>query len=1191
LTEEQQRAVDRRGGSLLVRAGAGTGKTTVLVERFVRAATDDEAGVNSILAITFTEKAAAQLKTRVRERFVELGRRDLAREAESAWISTIHGFCARLLRTHALAAGIDPEYKVLDDLEAERVATDAFDRALEDFLEAGVRGAPEGGHPANSERGRLDMIAAYKPEEVARMVRTAYGWLRSRGEPPELPEAPEPTPGDEAEVLELAAQAALAGLGAAGGGVTVGRAIERLDRCLALLRRLGAGERIDEAVVGTLALGRGANALKTPVCDAYEEARSAYEKLCVAFREHRDRKLLRELLKLYDGHYERLKRERSGLDFEDLELLTRDLLKEDEALRARYAERFSHVMVDEFQDTNPLQNELLGLISEGNLFRVGDERQSIYGFRHADVRVFRDHAAGAEAAGEMEPLTVNFRSRPELLDAIGVVFGSVWDDYDALRPPAPAGLTAGVRPLESNPLKGSDPSVELQIVDRARNCWDGRFEDDEDFFGPTLRSATHWRAAEARLLAKRVDELTGEEGPFEYSDVVVLLRATTHMTWYERALEERGIPTYVLGGRGYWGQQQVADLRAYLAALANPRDGLALYNLLASPLVGVSLDGIALIGMRARRLKRDPWWALEQGFDADGDGSDGLGDALPPGDREVIAEFIERFRAERAAAPRVALETLTDRAVTGSGYDRAVLRLPAGDRRMANVRKLMRMAREYEADEGRDLRGFIDFVAERDLVEEREGQAPLEAEEVKAVRLMTIHRAKGLEFPVVCVADLGKEGREEEGRLRLTEKGELGLRLASLGGESVSSSELDRIKAEQKARAEEEERRIFYVAATRAERHLVLSGATDLGKWPAAEPLKEPMRWIRPALAPDLPGLQGARGESAVVLDGRELRVRTTVCSPTTVDGLLSPEDRVPAGSGLAMPHRHVALQDLTPAPLPAVAPPPRALPVSHLSYSGLERYKRCGYRFYLERVLGLGGDDGDVVAPPMPETGELPPMLRGSIVHELLERFDFARPAAPTAEVIEARLEAHGAPTAGAVVADLSAMVEGFAASGMRDRLASARRLRTELPFVYTLGGLLVNGVVDVYAEEAPGVLVVDYKSDPVEGLDLDAYCAQRYATQRLVYALAALRSGAERVEVAYLFLERPDEPITAVFEAADAGRLEDELSSLAAGVLEGTFVPSDEPHRGLCAGCPGRAALCSHDEEMTMRDLPTPA
>ena len=143
----------------------------------------------------------------------------------------------------------------------------------------------------------------------------------------------------------------------------------------------------------------------------------------------------------------------------------------------------------------------------------------------------------------------------------------------------------------------------------------------------------------------------------------------------------------------------------------------------------------------------------------------------------------------------------------------------------------------------------------------------------------------------------------------------------------------------------------------------------------------------------------------------------------------------------------------------------------------------------------------------------------------------------------------------------------------------------------MYALGSLLVNGVVDVHADEPDGVLVVDYKSDPVEGLDLEAYCAERYATQRLVYALAALRSGAPRVEVAYFFLARPDEPVSAVFEAGDAARLETELSALAAGVLEGRFVPSEEPHRDLCAGCPGRAALCVHDLELTSRELPVTA
>ena len=254
---------------------------------------------------------------------------------------------------------------------------------------------------------------------------------------------------------------------------------------------------------------------------------------------------------------------------------------------------------------------------------------------------------------------------------------------------------------------------------------------------------------------------------------------------YEHALEERGIPTYVVGGRGYWSQQQVADLRTYLAALANPLDELALVTVLASPLAGASLGTIACVRLRARALGRGLWWALDEAFLPDGDGSEGLADgARPEGDRERGRGFVRRFADERRAAPRMSLETLIDRAVTDSGYDRVVLAMPAGDRRMANVRKLMRLARRFEADSGRDVRRFIDHLDERRLLGAREGEAPVEGESREpAVRLMTVHAAKGLEFPVVCVADLGRRARGDGGgALQVSEDGRVGLRLASLGG-------------------------------------------------------------------------------------------------------------------------------------------------------------------------------------------------------------------------------------------------------------------------------------------------------------------------------------------------------------------------------------------------------------------------
>ena len=335
LTPEQQRAVERRDGSLLVRAGAGTGKTSVLVERFVRAAVEDGVPVDAILAITFTEKAAAQLAQRVRARLRALGQRALAREAERAWISTIHGFCSRVLRAHAIAAGIDPEYRVLDELEAERVAVDAFDRALADFL-------GEGEDP-----GRLEMVAAYTPDKLAAMVRTVHGQRRSEGERrPSLPQADPPTPAGELEAYREAVAAAQRELGTAdNGGVRVSEALEKLGRCADALALLDDERQAEASEVKAFKVGRGARALTTPVFDELEERRAAYLGLCLRRREYRDQLLLRGLLELYGGYYEELKRERSGLDFEDLELLARDLLQ-NRAIQERYAGRFQHVLVD-----------------------------------------------------------------------------------------------------------------------------------------------------------------------------------------------------------------------------------------------------------------------------------------------------------------------------------------------------------------------------------------------------------------------------------------------------------------------------------------------------------------------------------------------------------------------------------------------------------------------------------------------------------------------------------------------------------------------------------------------------------------------------------------------------------------------------------------------------------------------------
>ena len=308
------------------------------------------------------------------------------------------------------------------------------------------------------------------------------------------------------------------------------------------------------------------------------------------------------LLERFGARYAEAKAQRAGLDFEDLELGVRDLLAADPEDRQRWAERFALIMVDEFQDTNRLQLDVLEALERDNLFAVGDEFQSIYGFRHADVTIFRERRA-ALGEGRVRPLTANFRSREELLDVLNATYAPQWPERFA---PLLAGN--GTAPDDGGELRlfdpgdpgGAVPSVELLVTD-------SRGWDEDTRLGLDGVETKPHRRAEARALAHRLREEV--DGGRPASDIVVLVRATASLRVLEEALEEQGVPTYVVGGRGYWSQQPVRDGIAYLAALANPLDEEALLGVLASPFCGVGADALILLAdagraMRRRRLGR-----------------------------------------------------------------------------------------------------------------------------------------------------------------------------------------------------------------------------------------------------------------------------------------------------------------------------------------------------------------------------------------------------------------------------------------------------------------------------------------------------------------------------------------------------------------------------------------------------------
>ncbi len=1174
-TDEQARAVLDTDGDLLLSAAAGSGKTSVLVERFVRHVLEEDVAPGRILAITFTEKAAGEMRERVRDRLLELAERDAAvdpaaarrareaaRDTDGAWISTIHGFCARLLRGHAVSAGLDPRFAVLDERAARALRDGAWEEAFAGWLS-------ERGSPA------LDVAAGFTADRLRAAVVEVHDALRSAGETaPRLPAVP-PAPAPDASVLRAAAGAAEAELLAAD-GKTVERARLALGRCGDML---GVGDLPGPGALDKALFKPGSTrALQGEACAAYLAAREAFASACARHRATAALAELDDLLRRYGAAYAGRKRARSALDFDDLELLARDLLRDVAPVRDAYAERFERVLVDELQDSNPRQIELFDLL-DAPRFYVGDELQAIYGFRHADVGVFRERRALLSEHDRALALTVNFRSHPEILDVVNTAFGARFGEgFAPLVPGAVAGDAAG----------SADPRVELLIT--GTQGWDG-----VDL--GALPRAQRWRHAEARLLAQRLRDLV-DAGDAAPEEIVVLVRGLGDLPVYERALEDAGLQTLASGGRGYWGRQVVRDLCAWLAALANPSDEHALYGVLASPLVGLSTDALALVAGggtgRAWRLVDAAFGGGEGAAPPEADSplaalAASLPGRLAAADRERLAAFRDRFATERALTARLPLDALLRRAIEASDYDLHVLRLPGGARRLANVHKLLRLAAEHERVNGSDVRGLVDRATAEIEADAREADAPVELGDARAVRLMTIHAAKGLEFGVVCVADLGRRTSTDAPAL-LVRDGAVGIRLSHLDGSSECALDYTELRDRRREEERREEDRILYVALTRAERRLILSGGADLERWPSDGQGAPPLAWLGRALLDGLGALPSEDDPDRIVAWGGEAsdagRLRCAVSTPATVGRVLRAESLAPAGADLPLAPSPPAR-----APLPVPAPPPPA--VRSLSYSALEQWRRCGYRFYLERVLGLPREEAPFAAKRADAgRGGLEGRVRGTLVHEALEELDLrtADPARDAERLLDAAVARNAVSPTAAERTALTALVVGFTTTPLASRIAAAARVRREHPFALPLGDALLTGVVDVLAEESDGTaLVVDYKTDRVApGADLEELVERDYGVQRRAYALAALAGGHAEVEVAYAFLERQAEPVVARFAAADRDRLRSELHELAHGALAGDFPVSDAPHADLCAGCPGRRALCVHPEELTGRELP---
>ncbi len=567
-------------------------------------------------------------------------------------------------------------------------------------------------------------------------------------------------------------------------------------------------------------------------------------------------------------------------------------------------------------------------------------------------------------------------------------------------------------------------------------------------------------------------------------------------------------------------------------------------------------------------------------------------------ERELLRIFVARIGSLRERGPRLSLAALIEAATTETGYDLAVLMRPAGEARFANVRKLMRLAAEFEGREGRegrDLRGLLDFLAAR-AESDAEAQAATAAEGHDGVRIMTVHNAKGLEFDVVAVPDLSRSllagarppllvlGREQPPRV--------GMQLRRLGSGAINLYAYADLCEEAKGRDAEEGLRLFHVAATRARERLILSGVVK----------PEPGREAKPS-TPVIERLVEALGverdaDSAVVVPAPEPRPGLAATfGPSEIAvrvNLPSPER---AAELRATRRDALADRPLGEGPPPLVERRPPIVPSRPLSYTAISAYEECPYRFYMERVLGLG----DSVRPSSAIGRET---TNGASAEGARDAFGArgaqcpGRRSARVARVepgerVERALGGAGAAARGGGGAatwrgPMRRHCWSRCAAGSDPtwpaEIAAATRVRAEVPILLGVGGTVLRGSIDLLVErDGRPPLVVDYKTDRLDGSAPTEHAA-RYETQRSIYALAVAESlGAPEVEVAYVFLERPEDPVLTTLGPQEMASARERLSATIARIGQGDFPVAPEEQRtwSLCRGCPALGRLCSGPPE----------
>ncbi len=1220
LKNDQLRAVEITDRNVVVSAGAGTGKTAVLVARFVHLVRSGFAKVDEILAITFTEKAAEEMKQRIASEFHLTGMRKEKTAIETAYISTIHSFCARLIRENPFAAGVDPGFEVMDEMDRHMLLGELFDDLFshgdEDFLELAEH---------YGERSVSGAIIAYM--DLCRSLGREIGHIEK------LLAEPEILTNKARAAAERRARRAMEQIRVEVDALSRLRGSrsceERRQQIVALRDRL-----LDAELLQSTAEELTAITSRMPVVPKKGDDREA----CLEIRERLSR--IRSVLKaeqpaiffdrageetllptklallkgvaLFWRNYEQRKRQNGVLDYEDLQLTARRLLRDDAAVRREYAERFRYVLVDEFQDINGLQKELIGLLTSGmNLFVVGDTHQSIYGFRNADVKILADLVRRCEASPETHGhvfLSDNFRSGPNLIQFFNFFFSTLWSTKDCDFQP--------LRHARENETKFSGPSVEVVLASPApsspspsknrvtpagRNNQQSRSES-----GP--ESAEEVRQEEAGAVAARLarviehgeiavhDTKTKMERPVTYGDVAVLCRSRASYESYTKAFDELGIPYCTVAGLGFYDKQEVTDLVNFLRVIDNPLRDIPLAAVLRSPFVGICEDTLFLMRRQVESEYDSPWVmeSLRRAHSIP---------EISDGEKDTLREFLLLLDELRGKKESLRVHELVKAAVDATPYTTRILASRGGSQKAANVSKFLNILREYDAKQTGGLAGFLRFYEVMTSFGPQEEEAALESFSGDVIKLMTIHSAKGLEFPVVVVADMGRRFNFDTDRFLVSEEMEIGCDSWEETAEPSSGRKL--VCIERKEKQLGEEGRLLYVAMTRARDHLILAGSYRSEKERDQDKANCPLDWLLAIVGRDacLP----ERGDSSeTTLGGAKVQISVNIpveppASRVTGKPLIERyHDRIAAAERIPVPEK------LSSAHLPHVKAvlerlalrrhrSPTSLP-AELSVTQLMLYDACPCKFFLREMirlpgrevmqpLGLCSSAGFPIQSTSPEgASELPSRPRGrrfgELVHRCLEQIDL-RTGDPqdlprtVARFFSAADEASAAER----------LIRQFFRSKEGAALRNAREIYREIQVKGVWEDVVINGVIDVlYRNDAGRWTILDFKTGAVPQEQGSQH--HGYVFQMLAYAVLVADAVGECPEAAVLYFLESGTPYSVQTGADEIEQTKKRIGKIINAIAGGESRRGEGVDCSQCeysAVCPSQDNIGSLVGEMT--------